>query len=204
MDQQEIERVRVQGFTIGRRGYEQREVDKFLTSLTEWLDTDAAKDLGGAAVMRKLELAGKSTAQILLTTEKESEQMRLQTEEECAQLRSRADEASAESKRAADEYAKKVRDRADEFARGTGETASAKAKRTIEEAERRRAQVETVISDLDARRTATLQDIEGLHSELGSTIQKHKALPPPTRRNGGKEGKREKAPAKQPDAVGKP
>ena len=204
MDQQEIERVRVQGFTIGRRGYEQREVDKFLTALTEWLDTDAAKDLGGAAVVRKLELAGKSTAQILLTTEKESEQMRLQTEEECAELRSRADAAADESKRVADEYAKKVRDRADEYARGTGETASAKAKRIIEEAERRRAQVETVVSELDVRRTATLQDIERLHGELGSTIQKHKALPTAPRRNGVKEGKREKAPAKQPDPVGKP
>ncbi len=70
MDRTVIERLRVEGFTVARRGYDQREVDKFLTALTEWLETDAAKDLGGMAVMRKLELAGKSTAQILLTTEK--------------------------------------------------------------------------------------------------------------------------------------
>jgi DivIVA domain-containing protein len=202
MDQNDIERLRVQGFTVARRGYDQREVDKFLDALTEWLDTDAAKDLGGTAVMRKLELAGKSTAQILLTTEKESEQMRLQTEEECAKLRSKGEAASLETRRAAEEYAKKVRDRADEYARSTGEAAGAKAKRTIEEGESRRAQVETVIGDLDVRRANTLKDLERLHGELGSTIEKYGSGARPSRRNGGKEKQKAKsAPAQEPDAV---
>lgn len=205
MDRTVIERLRVEGFTVARRGYDQREVDKFLTALTEWLETDAAKDLGGMAVMRKLELAGKSTAQILLTTEKESEQMRLQTEEDCAELRSRAEAAALEARKAADEYAKKVRDRADEYARGTGETASAKAKRTIEEGERRRAQIDTVVGTLDSRRNDTLQDLERLQGELVATIEKHREDARSKRRNGGKAEKAEK-PAraeKQPDAVGK-
>ena len=216
MDRNNIERLRVEGFTVARRGYDQREVDKFLTALTEWLDTDAAKDLGGMAVMRKLELAGKSTAQILLTTEKESEQMRLQTEEDCAELRSRAEAAADDSRRVAEEYAKKVRDRADEYARGTGETASAKAKRTIEEGERRRAQIDTVIGDLDARRNDTLKDLERLHGELATTIDKHSSGGRAKRRNGGKadsskadSGKAdkparvEKEQEQEPDAVGK-
>jgi hypothetical protein len=202
MDRTVIERLRVEGFTVARRGYDQREVDKFLTALTEWLETDAAKDLGGMAVMRKLELAGKSTAQILLTTEKESEQMRLQTEEDCAELRSRAEAAALEARKAADEYAKKVRDRADEYARGTGETASAKAKRTIEEGERRRAQIDTVIGTLDSRRNDTLQDLERLQGELVATIEKHREGPRSKRRNGGKAEKPARA-EKQPDAVGK-
>lgn len=202
MDRTVIERLRVEGFTVARRGYDQREVDKFLTALTEWLETDAAKDLGGMAVMRKLELAGKSTAQILLTTEKESEQMRLQTEEDCAELRSRAEAAALEARKAADEYAKKVRDRADEYARGTGETASAKAKRTIEEGERRRAQIDTVVGTLDSRRNDTLQDLERLQGELAATIEKHREDARPKRRNGGKAEKPARA-EKQPDAVGK-
>ena len=154
------------------------------------------------AVMRKLELAGKSTAQILLTTEKESEQMRLQTEEDCAELRSRAEAAALEARKAADEYAKKVRDRADEYARGTGETASAKAKRTIEEGERRRAQIDTVIGTLDSRRNDTLQDLERLQGELIATIEKHREGPRSKRRNGGKAEKPART-EKQPDAVGK-
>jgi DivIVA domain-containing protein len=102
MDWKDIDRLRVQGFTIARRGYDKREVDKFLDGLVEWLETDAPKDLGGMAVKRKLELAGKSTAQILLTTEHESEQMRRQTEQECAELRAQAEAASLDVRRAAD------------------------------------------------------------------------------------------------------
>jgi hypothetical protein len=68
MDWNEIERLRIDGFTVARRGYDRREVDKFLGALLDWLETDAPKDLGGMAVKRKFELAGKSTAQILLTT----------------------------------------------------------------------------------------------------------------------------------------
>src|SRR5687768_12711050 len=105
MDGNEIERFRVEGFTVARRGYDRREVDKFLAALGDWIETDAAKDLGDQVVRRKLELVGKSTAKILLTTEKESEQLRAQMEEECAELRSQAEAASRETRRAADEYA---------------------------------------------------------------------------------------------------
>jgi DivIVA domain-containing protein len=95
MDLEDIHRLRGQGFTVTRRGYDHREVDRFLDSLVEWVETDAAKELGDQAVKRKLELVGKSTAQILLTTEKESEQLRSQTEEECAELRAEAERGAA-------------------------------------------------------------------------------------------------------------
>src|ERR671925_216220 len=94
MDLEDIRRLRVQGFTVTRRGYDRREVDRFLDVLLDWIETDAAKDLGDHAVARKLELVGKSTAQILLTTEKESAGLRSQAEEECAELRSQAESAS--------------------------------------------------------------------------------------------------------------
>jgi DivIVA domain-containing protein len=204
MDRNDIERLRVQGFTVARRGYDQREVDKFLDALTEWLETDAAKDLGGSAVMRKLELAGKSTAQILLTTEKEAEQMRLQNDEECARLRSRAEAASLETRRAADEYARKVREKADEYSRSTGEAAGAKAKQTIEEGESRRAQIETVIGDLDVRRAGALKDLERLRDQLGSTIEKYASPGRPNRRNGSEKQRTQKEPAKEPEAATTP
>jgi cell division septum initiation protein DivIVA len=190
MDWNEIERLRVQGFTVARRGYDRREVDKFVAALGDWIETDAAKDLGDAAVRRKLELVGKSTAQILLATEKESEELRAQTEEECAELRSQAEAASLEARRAADEYAKKAREKADQDARRTGEAASAKAKGIVERAERRRAQVEAVIAELDARRDGTLRELERLHGELGSTIEEHKPGARPHGRAGGEDGER--------------
>lgn len=200
MDWRDIEQLRVQGFTVARRGYDRREVDKFLDALGDWIETDAAKDLGDLAVKRKLELVGKSTAQILLTTEKESEELRAQTEEECAELRSQAEAASREARRAADEYAKKVREKADQDARRTGDAASAKAKGIVEEAERRRARIEAVIAELAARRDGTLKELERLHGELASTIADHK---PGARGRSGREGA-ERARAKAADPVAKP
>jgi cell division septum initiation protein DivIVA len=174
MDWNDIERRRVHGFTVTRRGYDRREVDKFVAALGDWLETDAGKDLGDQAVKRKLELVGKSTAHILLTTEQEAEALRAQTEEDCAELRAQAEAASGETRRAADEYAKKMRDKADQDARRTEDAAGAKAKGIVEQAERRRAQIEAVIAKLDARRHDTLRELERLHSELASTIEEHR------------------------------
>jgi DivIVA domain-containing protein len=199
VDLKDIERLRVQGFTVARRGYDRREVDKFLAALVDWIVTDAPKDLGDLAIQRKFELVGKSTAHILLTTEKESQELRAQTEEECADLRSQADAASLETRRAADEYAKKVREKADQDARRTGEVASAKAKGIVEEAERRRAQIEAVIAELDARRDGTLRELERLRGELASTIGEHKSVARSHRPSGGENGERPAAKAEGAD-----
>jgi DivIVA domain-containing protein len=190
MDLEDIRRLRVQGFTAARRGYDRREVDRFLDALVDWIETDAAKDLGDLAVKRKLELVGKSTAQILLTTEKESEGLRSQTEEECAELRSEAEGASLAVRREADDYATKTREKADHDARRTGEVAGAKAKRIVEEAERRRAQVEAVIAELDARRDGTLRELEQLRRELASTIAEYTSTARAHERGGETNGER--------------
>jgi cell division septum initiation protein DivIVA len=202
MDWDDIERLRVEGFTVARRGYDRREVDKFLAALGDWIETDAARDLGDLAVKRKLELVGKSTAQILLATEKESEGLRAQTQDECAELRSRAEAASRETRQAADEYAKKLREQADQDARRTAEAAGAKAKGIVERAERRRAQVEAVIAELDARRDGALGELERLQGELASTIAEHKPGSRP-RGGGGREGA-ERPEARVADPVAKP
>jgi hypothetical protein len=69
---------------------------------------------------------------------------------------------------------RRVREKAHEDARRTGEGASAKAKRVVEEGERRRAQIETAIDGLATRRDGTLEEVQRLHDELASTIEKHK------------------------------
>jgi cell division septum initiation protein DivIVA len=177
MDRNDIERLRDPGFTIARRGYDQREVDKLLGSLVDWLETDAAKQLGDVAVTRKLELVGKSTARILLTAEEESTQLRRGTEEECEKLRSRAEAASLKVRQAADEYAANQRSKADEDARRTATAAHAKATEIVEEGERRRAQIEAVVTELKSQRDHTVQELERLRTELGSTIGTHTSAP---------------------------
>lgn len=187
MDWKDIERLRTPGFALERRGYDRREVDKFLNQLVDWLESDAANEIGQAAVQRKLELVGKSTSHILLTTEQECEDMRKRTQEECAELRSQADGAAQQTRRAADEYAKKVREKAEDDSRKSAQDAAAKAAANIEEGERRRAQVEGVIRELQAHREATLSDLERMRGELGTVIGGHRTAESRTKRDGGQE-----------------
>jgi DivIVA domain-containing protein len=175
VERQDIERLRDPGFAIARRGYDQREVDRFLESLVDWLETDAAKELGGVTVTRKLELVGRSTARILLTAEQESAKLREATEQECDGLLADAEAASRETRRAADEYATHVRAKAEEAAGQTAAEARAQAKEIVDEGERRRAEIEAVVSELEARRDHTVDELERLRAELGSTIGTHTA-----------------------------
>jgi cell division septum initiation protein DivIVA len=175
MDWKDIDRLRDPGFSVGRRGYDRHEVDRLLGTLVDWLETDATKDLGDLAVKRKLEHVGKSTARILLTTEEETVQMRRRTHEECAELRSQAEAASLKTRQAADAYAKGVRAKADEDARRADDAAGANAKQIVEEAQHRRAQIEAIVSELEARRDDTIQALERLRAEIASTIGSHKS-----------------------------
>jgi hypothetical protein len=178
VDRNDIERLRDPGFTIARRGYDQREVDKLLGSVVDWLETDAPKELGDMAARRKLELVGRSTTRILVTADEESAQLRRLDEDECAALRSDAEAASLKMRQAADEYAKKQREAADEDARRTAAAASAKAAKIVEEGERRRAEIEAVVAELESQRDRTVHEMERLRSELGSTIGTHTEAKP--------------------------
>jgi DivIVA domain-containing protein len=189
MEWSDIERLREPGFTVTRRGYDQREVDRLLGSLADWLETDAVTQLADVSVKRKLELVGKSTTRILLTTEQEAEQMRRRTEDECAELRSKAEAAAVETRRAAEAHAKDVRDKAEHDARRTTEAATAKARRIVEEGEARRAQIDAVLAELDARRQSTVGELERLQAALAATIAEHRHDPLSPRGNADKRRK---------------
>jgi DivIVA domain-containing protein len=202
MDWNDIERLREPGFTLARRGYDQREVDRFLGSLVDWLETDAAKNVGDLAVKRKLEFVGKSTSRILLATEEVSDELRKMTEEECVELRSEAEAASLKARQAADEYAKSVRAKADEDARESADAARAEAKRIVDEGERRRAEIEAVVSELEARRDRTIHELDRLRAELSSTLGTHDSDGGSRERGADKPGD-DAQPAKEADAVAK-
>jgi cell division septum initiation protein DivIVA len=201
MDWKDIDRLRDPGFSEARRGYDRHEVDRLLGALVDWLETDAARDLGDLAVKRKLEFVGKSAARILLTTEEESAQLRRLTEEECAELRSEAEAASLSVRQLADEYAAEVRAKADEDARQAREAAHADAGQIIEEGERRRAEIEAVVRELEARRDGTIQELDRLRAHLSSTLGTHEP-DPPHERDADKRGAESKK-AKVADAAAK-
>jgi DivIVA domain-containing protein len=194
VDWKDIDRIRVPGFTLARRGYDKHEVDRFLARLADWLETDAPNEIGEMAVTRKLELVGKSTSHILMTTEQQATELRKSSEEECAQMISEAEAAAQQTRDAADQYAKQTRAQADADAHQTAEAASAQANATVEEGERRRAQIESVIADLEVRRDDALADLDALRKELGAAIASHR---PAARSNGRTEERtsREKEPA---------
>ena len=191
MDWTHFEQLRVSGFPMVRRGYDKREVDRFLASLAEWLETDAATQLGDEAVQRKLELVGKSTAHILLTAEKESQELRRTTERDCAELRSEAEAAANDARARADEYAVTTRERADEAARRTQEAAAEQARKTVEEGDLRRAATEAIVKELEAQRDAAVGELEAIRGELLATITKHSTRTEPAPHNG--EGRRKRA-----------
>ena len=178
MDWKDLERLRSPGFSYGRRGYDRHEVDKFLEQLVDWLEGDAAHDIGQVAVTRKLELVGKSTAHILLTTEQEAEELRRQAKEDIAELREEAEAKVREVREAADEYAARVREGADDDARRTREEATAEAAQTIEEGLRRRAEIDARIKELEAQRDAALERIERLRAELDTTVEGQRSVAP--------------------------
>jgi DivIVA domain-containing protein len=173
VDRNDIARLRSPGFTLARRGYDKHEVDKFLEQLVDWLETDAANDIGDLAVRRKIELIGKSTAHILETAEQEAEELRRLTETECAELRAGAEADATEVREDADTYASDVRARAEGEARQTREEATAEASETIEEGLRRRSQIDDEIHGLEARRDTVLHELTRMRSELAETIDGH-------------------------------
>src|SRR5512133_3160710 len=178
VDWKDLDRLRNPGFTFGRRGYDRHEVDRFLEQLVDWLETDAARDIGHIAITRKLELVGKSTTHVLLAAEQEAEELLRQAEADIAELRQQTEDEARGVREAADEYAEKRR-----------EEANAEASETIEEGLRRRARVDDEIKQLDARRDAAIERMEQLRAELEATMEGHRpAAAPEPPGNGAKAG----------------
>ena len=78
-------------------------------------------------------------------------------------------------RQAADEHAANVLAKADEDARRATTAAEATARQIVEEGERRRAEIEAVVAELDAQRARAVEELERLRAELGAAIGTHSA-----------------------------
>lgn len=130
-----IERIRTATFTIGRRGYEKREVEQFLNQIADWLETGGGDQARSDIVKRELERVGQRTAGILATAEDSAEQIRADAEEAAAETTARAKSAAAATRRSADEYSDKTRNEADAYAARARKDADAYAAKTRGEAD---------------------------------------------------------------------
>lgn len=220
MDKDSIERIRTATFKVARRGYDKREVDRFLEKLADWLETGGGDDARSEVVRTELERIGEQVAGILTSAHDAGEALRadaearIEEEREAAKryesgLRAEADAYSERTHIEADEYATETRGEADSYAARIRNEANAEAATTREDAEayaettrreaeeeaaetvraaeaqarqlvddamRRRGEIEKVIADLAERRQTVLADMQRLSSELVGTASEHEGL----------------------------
>jgi DivIVA domain-containing protein len=195
VDQESIERIRSATFPSGRRGYDKREVDRFLTRLADWLETGGADQSRAEVVRLELERVGEQTAKILTDAHDAAETLRVQTEREtqeaaeaalaqAEETRAEADRYAAEAPAAAEAEAQKTTTEADTYASQTRtdadreaeqeiEKARDEAKRLVDEANARKGDIEAVIADLEQRREEVLASLRRMSSELAGTATEH-------------------------------
>jgi DivIVA domain-containing protein len=192
VQQDSIERIRSATFSISRKGYDKREVERFLSKLAEWLETGGGDQARTDLVKRELERVGEKTGRILSEAEDSAEQLRIEAEQEATEIIDRAKQQAASAREAADEYAIRTRQSADEDAkkvrheaevraqeglaraaqqaRESVDDAESKARRLVEDGAKRRSDVEAVISDLEHSRDALLSGVEQLTNDMKSVV----------------------------------
>ncbi len=168
-----IDRIRSATFPLGRRGYEKRDVERFLNGIADWLETGGADQTRADIVRRDLERVGEQTGKILTDAHDASENLRAEAEREAHRLAEEVAAGAEQTREAADGYAAETRAAAEADAEQTVAGAEAEAKRIIAEANRRRSDIETVISDLEARRDSVIADMERLSGELAGAATQH-------------------------------
>jgi len=217
MDKDSIERIRTATFGVARRGYDKRQVDRFLEQLADWLETGGGDDARSEVVRTELERIGEQTGGILLAAHDASEALRASAEEDlqqereeaqryssglraeadayserthieadeyanetrgeadayAARVRNEAEAASATTREDADAYAESTRAQADEDAAESVRAAESRSRQMLEDATRRKGEIETVIDDLAERRKAVISDMQRLSSELVGTATQH-------------------------------
>jgi DivIVA domain-containing protein len=196
VDQTSLDRIRNATFPSARRGYEKREVEKFLARLADWLETGGGDESRSDTVKRELERVGQRTGAILSQAEESAEQIRAEAEEEArasvaeasataektrsevnsyaGETRSAADAYAGETRKKADQEAGETRAEAEQEARETITAAQEKARRIVEEGTRRRQDIEAVIADLVSRRDDVLGDTETLTEKLTRAVHEHR------------------------------
>jgi DivIVA domain-containing protein len=155
VEQRQIDRIRNPGFTLGRRGYDAREVDNFLLGLAEWLENGGVEEAGQYAVTKRLERAGETTARVLAAAQTEADQILKDAQDEARQTLGDAQEASR----------KKL------------EQARAQSRAMVEDAERKCAAIRETIAQLSETQRRVIAEIGSLRDVLGAAVAAAPAPP---------------------------
>ena len=191
-ESEKFDRIRSATFGIGRKGYDKREVERFLNQLADWLESGGSDQVRADTFRRELEKIGERTSAILSAAHEAGEELRADAEGEAQQTlnavreeaelkradadtyshdsRSSADGYSEKAHAAADAYAAKTRGEADDYAaavraeadRDADEIESQTRTRAREMVELAKSESERVISEGRKRRA----DIEAVITDL--------------------------------------
>ena len=82
MDEDSIERIRSATFPIARKGYDKRQVERFLSGLADWLEGGGSDQALSEVIKRELERVGEKTGGILGAAHEAAEEIQVETEEE--------------------------------------------------------------------------------------------------------------------------
>jgi DivIVA domain-containing protein len=173
LEHSSIERIRTATFAIERRGYDKREVERFLSKVADWLETGGGDQARTEIVKRELERVGHHTAGLLASAQDSAEQIRAEGEEEASETRQAADDYAARTREAADEDARRTREEAEQHARALVDDAKAEAERIVEEGRSRRRDIEALIADLLARHDGVVAEANRLADELRDASARH-------------------------------
>jgi DivIVA domain-containing protein len=135
VDRDSIDRIRSATFPIGRKGYEKREVDRFLNALADWLETGGGDQVRAELVRGELERVGERTAQVLTEAHDAAEKLRADAEREAHTVTETAAAEAEQTRTDADRYASGVRGEADAYGERTRIEVEQYATETREEAD---------------------------------------------------------------------
>jgi len=111
-----IGRIRSATFTIARRGYDKREVERFLNKLADWLETGAGDEERANTIRGELEKIGERTTTILTAVHEAAEEMQSEAERAAVQTKQTVREETQIKRAEADGYSKETRTSADAYA----------------------------------------------------------------------------------------
>jgi DivIVA domain-containing protein len=179
-DPTSIERIRDATFDTARRGYKKQDVDRFLSSLADWLASGEGREQS-VVVKEALQEVGRQTASILVTAEESAQKIRDATQRQ----REEADAYAKDAKEAADQQARAQKESSDAEAERTRAVAGrdaeemiSKAKaevRAIEkEGEARKAEIQAEIQELRKRRGSIVEHLDQLAVQLSGTADDHR------------------------------
>jgi len=152
-----IDQIRAVTFPHVRRGYDPREVEKFLEQVAEWLERGGGDEVRTDLIRRELQRVGDRTAGLLTSAEDTAQQLRADAEREADELLRGSEAEATRARTEADAYAVRVREEADGYSAKLHTEADTYSQETNTAADRY-AETTRTSADQDAERRQAMSE----------------------------------------------